>query len=166
MEDEIETQNQLLDSIKTYLGQLLEIIANPNRTEDQRDWVYDAIRTLIPNITDEELHDALGFSKGGYVNYTGIAKVHGTPDNPEAFLNAQDTVNIRDMLDALEFNRQFDVASPTEVDGATNLIQIDEINIQTNELNTEQDFGNAGRALADEFAQAIQKRGINLNVKR
>lgn len=37
MESEIETQNELLDSIDTYLGRLLEIIANPNRTQDQKD---------------------------------------------------------------------------------------------------------------------------------
>lgn len=37
METEIETQNELLDSIDTYLGQLLEIIANSNRTQEQKD---------------------------------------------------------------------------------------------------------------------------------
>jgi hypothetical protein len=29
-----------------------------------------------------------GYSKGGLVDYTGIAMVHGSPGKPEAFLNA------------------------------------------------------------------------------
>lgn len=166
METEIETQNELLDSIDTYLGQLLEIIANSNRTQEQKDWVYDAIKTMIPGITDEEIHSALGFKEGGYVDYTGIARVHGTPSAPEAFLNARDTANIRSLLDSISVGQIIDTSGFSNIEGASNVIQIDEINIQTNELNTEQDFSNAGRALADEFAQAIQKRGINLNVKR
>lgn len=166
IESEIEIQNDLLDSIDTYLGQLIEIIANPDRTEDQTDWIYDVIKTLVPNITDNEIHNLLGFSEGGYVNYTGLAMVHGSPSSPEAFLSAQDTANIRALLDALAIGQTVDTTRLENIEGASNIIQIDEINIQTNELNTEQDFGNAGRALADEFAQAIQKRGINLNVKR
>ena len=166
LDSEIEIQNDLLDSIDTYLGQLIEIIANPDRTEDQTDWIYDVIKTLVPNITDNEIHNLLGFSEGGYVNYTGLAMVHGSPSSPEAFLSAQDTTNIRALLDALAMGQTVDTSSFNGIDNASNIIQIDEINIQTNELNTEQDFGNAGRALADEFAQAIQKRGINLNVKR
>lgn len=166
METEIETQNELLDSIDTYLGQLLEIIANSNRTQEQKDWVYDAIKIMIPGITDEEIHSALGFKEGGYVDYTGIARVHGTPSAPEAFLNARDTANVRALLDAIAIGQTVDTTGLENIEGASNIIQIDEINIQTNELNTEQDFNNAGRALADEFAQAIQKRGINLNVKR
>lgn len=121
---------------------------------------------MIPGISDEEIHSALGFKEGGYVNYTGIARVHGTPSAPEAFLNARDTANIRSLLDSISVGQIVDTSSFSDIEGAANVIQIDEINIQTNELNTEQDFGNAGRALADEFAQAIQKRGINLNVKR
>ena len=166
LDSEIEIQNDLLDSIDTYLGQLIEIIANPDRTEDQTDWIYDVIKTLVPNITDNEIHNLLGFSEGGYVNYTGLAMVHGSPSSPEAFLSAQDTTNIRALLDALAMGQTVDTSSFNGIDNASNIIQIDEINIQTNELNTEQDFSNAGRALADEFAQAIQKRGINLNVKR
>ena len=39
------------------------------------------------------------YSKGGYVDYTGLAMVHGSPSNPEAFLSASDTKMIREMLD-------------------------------------------------------------------
>lgn len=164
MEAEIESMNEHLDTIAGYMSQILYLLQTGD-TEGA-----NTVMTGNLGMSQEEANtiaDSMtGYAKGGYVDYTGVAKVHGTPSNPEAFLSARDTSNMRAMLDSLEANRQIDVAAPSDVDGAANLIQIDEINIQTNELNTEQDFGNAGRALADEFAQAIQKRGINLNVKR
>ena len=43
---------------------------------------------------------ANGYSKGGIVDYTGIAVVHGTPGKPEAFLNADQTAQIRAGLEA------------------------------------------------------------------
>ena len=164
MEAETESMNEHLDTIAGYMSQILYLLQTGD-TEGA-----NAAMTGNLGMSQEEANtianSMIGYAKGGYVDYTGIAKVHGTPSNPEAFLSARDTSNMRAMLDSLEANRQIDIATPSDVDGAANLIQIDEINIQTNELNTEQDFGNAGRALADEFAQAIQKRGINLNVKR
>jgi hypothetical protein len=39
-----------------------------------------------------------GYSKGGIVDYTGIAVVHGTPGKPESFLNADQTAQIREGL--------------------------------------------------------------------
>ena len=164
MEAETESMNEHLDTIAGYMSQILYLLQTGD-TEGA-----NTVMTGNLGMSQEEANtiaDSMtGYAKGGYVDYTGVAKVHGTPSNPEAFLSARDTSNMRAMLDSLEANRQINVAAPSDVDGAANLIQIDEINIQTNELNTEQDFGNAGRALADEFAQAIQKRGINLNVKR
>lgn len=38
------------------------------------------------------------FAKGGYVDYTGIAMVHGSPSKPEAFLNASQTAQITEAL--------------------------------------------------------------------
>lgn len=42
---------------------------------------------------------AVAFSKGGLVDYTGPAIVHGTPSKPEAFLNAEQTKQIREGLE-------------------------------------------------------------------
>ena len=42
-----------------------------------------------------------GYKTGGYVDYTGIAQVHGTPTNPELFLNAEDSKNFTSLRDAL-----------------------------------------------------------------
>ena len=39
-----------------------------------------------------------GFSKGGLVDYTGLAVVHGSQSKPEAFLNASQTAQITEAL--------------------------------------------------------------------
>ena len=38
------------------------------------------------------------YKKGGLANYTGLAMVHGTPQDPEAFLNAEETHMWRDKI--------------------------------------------------------------------
>lgn len=45
--------------------------------------------------------DIVGYNKGGYVNYTGIAAVHGKANKPEAFLNARQTALFETLRDAL-----------------------------------------------------------------
>lgn len=45
--------------------------------------------------------DIVGYNKGGYVNYTGIAAVHGRANKPEAFLNARQTALFETLRDAL-----------------------------------------------------------------
>ena len=42
-----------------------------------------------------------GYKKGGYVDYTGLANVHGTSANPEAFLNAKQTALFETLRDTL-----------------------------------------------------------------
>ena len=166
MEEEIETQNKILDNIENYLGELLWILENDNRTQEDIEKFYSVLAEIAPNTTAQEIKDAFGFAEGGLVDYTGIAKVHGTKSRPEAFLSAEDTINIRSLLDALAAGRDVDMDGLENIEGASNIIQIDNIEIHTDQLNTSQDFTEAGQALASEFARAIQKRGININVKR
>ena len=45
--------------------------------------------------------DIVGYNKGGYVDYTGIAAVHGKAGKPEAFLNAKQTALFETLRDAL-----------------------------------------------------------------
>ena len=45
--------------------------------------------------------DIVGYNKGGYVDYTGIAAVHGKANKPEAFLNARQTALFETLRDAL-----------------------------------------------------------------
>ena len=47
----------------------------------------------------------VGYSKGGIVDYTGPAMVHGSSSNPEAFLNAKQTEMFAQMRDSLEQSR-------------------------------------------------------------
>jgi hypothetical protein len=47
---------------------------------------------------DEIKPTVSAFKKGGLVDYTGLALVHGTSKNPEAFLNADQTAQIREAL--------------------------------------------------------------------
>lgn len=41
------------------------------------------------------------YKKGGLVDYTGLAQVDGTPSKPESFLNAEDTQNVKDLIETL-----------------------------------------------------------------
>lgn len=98
------------------------------------------------------------YKKGGIVDYTGPAMVHGTLSNPEAFLNADQTAlfaNLRDVLASMKVGG-----------GASTGITIENITIQTAQLNNNQDFKSAGNALAEAFSSAINRRGLNLNTKR
>ena len=99
-----------------------------------------------------------GYRKGGLVDYTGPALVHGTSSSPEAFLNADQTAlfaNLRDVLASMKVGS-----------GASSSITIENITIQTTQLNNNQDFKSAGNALAEAFNSAINRRGLNLNTKR
>lgn len=41
------------------------------------------------------------YKKGGLVDYTGLAQVDGTPSEPESFLDAKDTKNVKGLTDEL-----------------------------------------------------------------
>lgn len=45
--------------------------------------------------------DVKAYKTGGLVDYTGLAKVDGTPDKPELMLNAEDTKNFLELRDLL-----------------------------------------------------------------
>lgn len=45
--------------------------------------------------------DIVGYSKGGYVDYTGVANVHGSQTDPEAFLNSKQTRLFENLRDGL-----------------------------------------------------------------
>lgn len=45
--------------------------------------------------------DVKAYKTGGLVDYTGLAKLDGTPSKPELVLNAQDTENFLDLKDVL-----------------------------------------------------------------
>lgn len=108
------------------------------------------------------------FDNGGLVNYTGLAAVHGSPMSPEAFLDASDTALLSSLLESINLiiSGDFDKETNSFEENDNSSISIENINIQTNNLNNTQDFRSAGTALAKEFAKAIRDRGINVNVKK
>ena len=108
------------------------------------------------------------YATGGLVDYTGPAMVHGSPTRPEAFLSADDTANMQRLFEALSYvmSSNLDISSSTAVTNTNSNVTVEQIVIQTNELNNNQDFRTAGNILAEEFSNAIRRRGISTNVKR
>ncbi|MFW6311835.1 MAG: hypothetical protein ACOC1K_06330 [Nanoarchaeota archaeon] len=98
------------------------------------------------------------YKKGGLVDYTGPAMVHGSNSSPEAILNAEQTALFAKLRDALQSANNFDSNSSS--------ISIENITIQTQEMNNNQDFKKAGETLAKAFSSAIKSRGLNLNLKK
>jgi TP901 family phage tail tape measure protein len=74
--------------------------------------------------------DIQGYSKGGYVDYTGIAAVHGKAGKPEAFLNAKQTQLFETLRDALV---KVPTMSSKETDNSEN-ITIENLTIDVKEL--------------------------------
>lgn len=78
--------------------------------------------------------DIVGYRKGGYVDYTGVANVHGSSTNPEAFLNAKQTrlfEELRDSLVRKNTNSTYD-KDPVEI--SKEEYNIDKINIEVKQI--------------------------------
>jgi len=108
---------------------------------------------------EEEAKDVFGFAKGGMVDFTGPAMLHGSSSSPEAVLNPAQTEMFMGLRNALE---------KVSVDGTTNnsSINIEKIAISTNSMNNSQDFRDAGETLAKAFKNAIQRKGITVNTNK
>ncbi|MCK9482482.1 MAG: hypothetical protein M0R38_12140, partial [Bacteroidia bacterium] len=59
------------------------------------------------------LAQQMGFSKGGLVDYTGPAQVHGSKTNPEAFLNSDQTRIFAGLRDFLEHSMNYGFGGQT-----------------------------------------------------
>lgn len=167
IKDKISINNEKLEENTSALKAATVAIISNNKdfmTDGQVDMskIRDFYEKAFKNTTEN--------AKGGLVDYTGFAWVDGTPSKPEAFLSAQDTFNIGRLLDA--FNIMLSTSTPA-VDSEyftdsnyTTDIKIEQININTQQLNNSQDFTSAGKILAKEFAKVIQERGLNVNVRK
>ena len=64
-------------------------------------WYYDPATGIwyTDPTKKQRVYDV--YEDGGYVDYTGFAKVDGTPSKPEAFLNAQQTQLFEQLRDSL-----------------------------------------------------------------
>jgi len=109
--------------------------------------------------------DIVGYSKGGYVDYTGVANVHGTAREPEAFLNAKQTrlfEMLRDGLTKTTSNRTYD-KTPSEV--AKEEYNIDSINIEVKELADTDSVEKITRKVKEEIYKDSTGRN-NMAVRR
>lgn len=181
IDNQINSEQEKLDDINegvSYISTLLlagnkeelvNMLRNIGINEDQIDSYISALYkglVLSEAITEEEAKKLgiPGYSTGGQVTHTGLALVHGTVTNPEAFLSAEDNITIKTLLSVLNSIRGSNSSSDILEDKES--IIIENITIQTSQLNDNQDFKAAGRILAEEFAKAARKRGINQNVKK
>ena len=168
IESQIEKEQETLDDISSGVGFISSLLAD-NNTDSIAEYLKKqgldetSINSIIGQLLNGYNQLIPGYSTGGQVTHTGLAMVHGTITRPEAFLSADDNIMITNLLNILKSNlngnRNLDVED-------SNKILIENITIQTNQLNNNQDFRKAGNSLAEEFAKAIQKRGIPTNVKK
>jgi len=123
---------------------------------------FDTISTISERPTNESSRnrdpDSPGYAKGGLVDFTGIAKLHGSRSKPEMVLDANQTqmfMNLRDILGKISLGN-----------GSSESINIEQITIKTDKLNNDQDFNKAGEVLAKAFSAAIKSRGITTNARK
>ena len=177
--EQAEAQKQaqrdaMLKNIDDQIGQLesqtklLEDIGDHEKNiDDYLNALSNSGFTLTQNLSSssgtgvEYTGKIAGYSKGGLVNYTGLAMVHGSPSEPEAFLNSAQTELLSKLTKSLM------LSTTPQVDGVeSNNFVIENITIQPQQLNNNQDWKSAGTTLAEEFKQAIRNRGIPVNAKR
>lgn len=104
------------------------------------------------------------YKKGGLVNYTGPAWVDGTPGNPEAFLNADQTRIIGEFaqhLSRLVNHSTLSFSTPTQPVSGGDC----NITIEIGSLGADYDIDKAISKVKDEIMRATSYRGINI-VKR
>lgn len=81
-------------------------------------YTYNAVRSFqsstgissdgIVGVNTRAKFKAKGYSLGGLVDYTGPAMVHGSPEKPEAFLNAEETKAVKTIAEELSAPRDGD----------------------------------------------------------
>lgn len=104
------------------------------------------------------------YSDGGYVDYTGLAMVHGSKSQPEAFLSADDTALVRSMLDAWQYvaNRP----KITNIDAALGYggsgTSFGDIHIEITEASfaEDADYEEVARRVGDAFTKELSKQGF------
>ena len=100
-------------------------------------------------------------AKGGLIDFTGPTWVDGTKSNPEAFLNAHQTAMFENLTASLEkmYNNNSDIANGSP-------ITIENVTVNTNQLNNGQDWYASGGKLAQGLQDTLRKRGIVTNINQ
>lgn len=93
-------------------------------------WYYDSASGEWYTDSTKKYRVYDKYKDGGYVDYTGIAQVDGTPSKPEAFLNAQQTQLFEQLRDSLAGNRLKTTANEKGQEGDNIIINTLEISVK------------------------------------
>lgn len=169
-------RDALLDDMDSHIEHIDEQITNlKSLTADELSNLLNSMGFDVKGYdVTNNLDENGGFSvvpkykEGGYVDFTGPAWVDGTKAEPESFLDATDTALLRSILDSILNNFEMPKyeTSDDEDEEWIQSIVIENIDIHTDKLNTNQDFASAGNTLAKELAKIIRERGLNVNAKK
>jgi len=116
----------------------------------------------------------LGYNEGGLVDYTGLALVHGTKQKPEAFLDNEDRLLIKNLTDSLKFNPtnflpKFNLKPiiPSLAGVGNVSIQLDNlINIEGNaDSNVIPRLKQEGQNILENLKKELSKRGVTFRVR-
>lgn len=106
------------------------------------------------------------YKSGGMVSSTGLAMLHGSKQNPEAVLSAEQTSLIQNFLSALQASQTVSTKGGYSLDGTSSNVVIENLEIRPNQLNNNQDWQEAAGLFAETFNNIIRRGGLNVNVKK
>ena len=105
-----------------------------------------------------------GFDKGGLVDYTGPAIVHGSKTKPESFLNAHQTEIFAQLRDALTSAGGTGKIPP--INSQTNSSSVALGDITVNVSNTNADPQDIGEAVRDEILRTVANNSYTMTKNR
>lgn len=105
------------------------------------------------------------YSKGGLVDYTGLAMVHGSSSQPEAFLNASQTALFSQLAKGLEafYSISSGYKNSTE---DNNSVVIENFTIAVDATLTDNNVQQTGESLADALLEGLRRTGVSVNMKK
>lgn len=104
-----------------------------------------------------KLSQLSGYKKGGYVDFTGPAMVHGTKNAPEAFLNSRQTALFENLRDTLVDSSKTTRKSSETKESNTEKIEVGEVNISVQEI------ADMGTLIRDSINQMKQEIVCSIN---
>ena len=103
----------------------------------------------------------IGFKKGGIVDFTGPAMVHGSKSKPESFLDAEDTKNIANLRD---FLRELNISNKPNLNYGTSNFRAGDCTIYINvdQIASDYDIDRAIEEVQRKILSSSSYRNINL----
>lgn len=170
----------ILDTIRD--GQSLEVVGyngrwlkveNAGKNKLSGYMKYSGYEKYYSGLTKEDLKKIPGFSKGGLVDFTGLAMVHGSKSRPESFISAEHTKLLKESIFSKHNNsiKELDELFSKYKESMKNInnendssINIESVNISvhTDAISNGYDARRAGQEIFDEMVRISRKTG---NVK-